>query len=250
VTQLAHAPRHVMRDQAAKTREQAKGRPVYYTEWNASSNPRDPLHDEPYTAAFVTKTLMEVDPLVEAFSFWTFSDIFSENYFPSIPFQGGFGLLNLQGIAKPVYRAYEILHRLGGERLDVDGQHDTVDVWVARGDHAITVLLTNHAFPRHPIDTQQVRVTLDHAPQPGGATVERIDADHANPRALWHAWGEPKYLRAEEVARLEAASALVPEAQAYDYANGTLTLNVSVAPHSVTAVTIRVPSAAAANGDQ
>jgi xylan 1,4-beta-xylosidase len=250
VTQLAHAPRHVMRDQAAKTREQAKGRPVYYTEWNASSNPRDPLHDEPYTAAFVTKTLMEVDPLVEAFSFWTFSDIFSENYFPSIPFQGGFGLLNLQGIAKPVYRAYEILHRLGGERLDVAGQHDTVDVWVARGDHAITVLLTNHAFPRHPIDTQQVRVTLDHAPQPGGATVERIDADHANPRALWHAWGEPKYLRAEEVARLEAASALVPEPQAYDYANGTLTLKVSVAPHSVTAVTIRVPSAAAANGDQ
>ena len=39
--------------------------------------------------------------LVEGYSFWTFSDIFEENYFPSVPFQGGFGLLNLHGIAKP-----------------------------------------------------------------------------------------------------------------------------------------------------
>jgi beta-xylosidase len=35
----------------------------------------------------------------------TFSDIFEENYFPSVPFHGGFGLLNLHGIAKPTYRA-------------------------------------------------------------------------------------------------------------------------------------------------
>ena len=36
---------------------------------------------------------------------WTFTDIFEENYFPSVPFHGGFGLLNLHGVAKPVYRA-------------------------------------------------------------------------------------------------------------------------------------------------
>ena len=34
-----------------------RGQPVYYTEWNTSSNPRDPLHDEPYAAAFVVKTV-------------------------------------------------------------------------------------------------------------------------------------------------------------------------------------------------
>src|SRR6185312_9905558 len=91
LTQLAHAPRHVMRDQARKTQQQARGRPVLYTEWSASSNPRDPLHDDPYTAAFVTKTVLEVEPFVECYSYWTFSDLFEENYFPSAPFQGGFG---------------------------------------------------------------------------------------------------------------------------------------------------------------
>ena len=36
---------------AQNTRYYAGDRPVYYTEWNSSSNPFDPLHDEPYAAA-------------------------------------------------------------------------------------------------------------------------------------------------------------------------------------------------------
>ena len=45
----------------------------------------------------------------------------AENYFPAVPFHRGFGLLNLQGIANPTYRAFEPLHKLGTERLLVDG---------------------------------------------------------------------------------------------------------------------------------
>ncbi len=66
---------------------------VYYTEWNISSNPRDALHDKPFAATYATKIILEACGLVEGYSFWTFSDIFNENYFPSVPFQGGFGLL-------------------------------------------------------------------------------------------------------------------------------------------------------------
>jgi xylan 1,4-beta-xylosidase len=61
------------------------------------------MHDEPYAAAFVIKTIMEANSLVQGYSYWTFSDIFEENYFPSVPFHGGFGLLNIHDIAKPVY---------------------------------------------------------------------------------------------------------------------------------------------------
>lgn len=50
--QLANSPRHLMRDQAKLTHERANGRPVYYTEWNISSNPRDHYHDEPFAAAY------------------------------------------------------------------------------------------------------------------------------------------------------------------------------------------------------
>ena len=96
--QLARSRRSVLREQAQDVKRRSRGRPVHYTEWNTSSNPRDPLHDEPYAAAFVVKTVMEANRLVEGYSFWTFSDIFEENYFPSLPFHGGFGLLNLHGI--------------------------------------------------------------------------------------------------------------------------------------------------------
>jgi xylan 1,4-beta-xylosidase len=137
-TQLSESRPSVLRDQAREARREAGHRPLYYTEWSSSSNPRDPLHDESYAATFVVKTIMEATGLVEGYSYWTFSDIFEENYFPSVPFQGGFGLLNIHGIAKPAYRAYELLHALGAELLPVEGKHPTIDAWVVRGDREIT----------------------------------------------------------------------------------------------------------------
>src|SRR5688572_528775 len=190
-TQLASSQRGILREWTQDTRRRAGTRPVYYTEWNCSSNPRDPRHDEPYAAAFAAKTALEASDLVQGYGFWTFSDIFEENYFPSVPFHGGFGLLNLHGIAKPAYRAFELLHRLGHERLLVDGAHDTVNVWVTREHGRITVLLVNHALPRHAITDERVRVNLAHAPEPSSAWVERIDDHHANAQRRWPAFGAP-----------------------------------------------------------
>ena len=98
LTQLRHASPNVMRDDAKKVQAQARGLPVYYTEWNISSNPRDSLHDQPFTAAYATRIILENRDLVEGYSFWTFSDIFNEDYFPSVPFHGGFSLMNLHEI--------------------------------------------------------------------------------------------------------------------------------------------------------
>ena len=94
IAQLAKSKRSVLREEVAKTKTEAGDKPVYYTEWSTSSNPFDDLHDMPYAAAFITKTVMEAQGYVNCYSYWTFSDIFEENYFSSIPFHGGFGLLN------------------------------------------------------------------------------------------------------------------------------------------------------------
>jgi xylan 1,4-beta-xylosidase len=238
VTQLEHAPRHGMSDQVAKARAEAGDLPLYYTEWNISSNPRDALHDEPFAAAFITKIVMEARGLVQGYSFWTFSDIFSENYFPSVPFHGGFGLLNLHGIAKPAYRTFQLLHHSGTELSEVQGTHATVDAWVIRGDRAATIVITNLAMPRHPIQTELVNVRLSDAPAPRTAWIERIDDDHANPRRLWETMGEPEYLSALQVQQLEAASALQKEPQPWTYAQGNVALAVALPPQSVAAITM------------
>ena len=134
ITQLAKSTRSILREQTRAVRKQAGDLPVYYTEWCTSSNPRDFLHDDPYAAAFIVKTVLEANGLVQGYSYWTFSDIFEENYFPSVPFHGGFGLLNLHGIAKPAYRAYQLLHGLGTDLMPVEGKHETVDAWLVRGE--------------------------------------------------------------------------------------------------------------------
>ncbi|MEX2031572.1 MAG: hypothetical protein WEA81_01770 [Dehalococcoidia bacterium] len=87
----------------------------------------------------------------------------------TVPSHGGFGLLHLYGVSKPVYRAFQFLHGLGCERLPVAGTHETVDSCVVRKGRSITVLLTNHAQPRHDVVTQLVEVCLTDAPAPVAA---------------------------------------------------------------------------------
>jgi xylan 1,4-beta-xylosidase len=240
VTQLEHAPRDVMRAEVAKSHDEARGLPLYYTEWNISSNPRDPMHDEPFAAAFITRIVMEARGLAQGYSFWTFSDIFNENYFPSVPFHGGFGILNLHGIAKPAYRAFQLLHSLGTEFMEVHGSHETVDAWVVRKGGAVTVMLTNLAMPRHPVQTELVSFRLSGASTPRAAFIERIDEDHANPRKLWQAMGEPEYLSALQVCRLEGASVLTRDAQPLLCDRGNIDLKVDLPPQSVASITIEL----------
>ncbi|MEO8559000.1 MAG: glycosyl hydrolase [Rhodospirillales bacterium] len=236
-TQLAKSRRSVLRDETREVRRQVCDRPLYYTEWSTSSNPRDPMHDESYAAAFIAKTIMEANGLVQGYSYWTFSDIFEENYFPSVPFHGGFGLLNIHGIAKPAYRAYELLHALGTELLPVEGEHATVDTWVVRGVRSLTVLIVNWALPRHAIATQTIQLHLSNAQHPISADVRRIDADHANAKRRWQEMGAPDYLSAALVEELDAASRCAIEPQKFAFTNGMLDCAVIVPPQGIAAVT-------------
>lgn len=237
--QLFKSQRGIMREVAQDTRRHARGRPVYYTEWNSSFNQRDPLHDESYAAAFAVTTIMEAKGLVEGYSFWTFSDIFEENYFPSVPFHGGFGLLNLHGIPKPTYRAFELLHNIGTQQFLVDGLHETVDCSVIRKDSTLTVLLTNHTTPGHSIETEHVEIRLSNVSEPNEAHIQRIDSEHANPKQLWEQMGQPEYLTEKEVEQLEEASQVVKEKQRIEYEDGALFLRTDLTSHAVAAITVR-----------
>lgn len=236
--QLSKSRRSVLRDETREVRRQAGDRPVYYTEWCSSSNPRDPMHDDPYAAAFIVKTIMEARGLVQGYSWWTFSDIFEENYFPSVPFHGGFGLLSIHGIAKPSYRAYELLHRLGTQLLEVEGSHPTVDAWIVRGQGNATVLLTNYALPRHPIADEAVRISLKNAAAPLKATIQRIDAAHANAKTLWQEMGEPEYPNAAVLQHLHEASRLRAEDLAWRFQDGAIAFDVILPPLAVAAITL------------
>ncbi|HEY7308748.1 MAG TPA: hypothetical protein VH643_05215, partial [Gemmataceae bacterium] len=66
-SELAGGRRGILREWTREARRQAGGRPLLYTEWNASSNPRYPRQDEPYAAAFAVKSALEASEFVEAY---------------------------------------------------------------------------------------------------------------------------------------------------------------------------------------
>jgi xylan 1,4-beta-xylosidase len=237
-TQLAKSERSVLRRQTAGVRRQAGDLPIYYTEWCTSSNPRDPMHDEIYASAFIVKTVMEANGLVQGYSYWTFADIFEENYFPSVPFHGGFGLLNIHGIAKPAYRAFELLHTLGTAMLPVDGEHPTVDVWAIGDARTVTILISNFALPRHQIASETIQVRIANSPALRKATVRRIDADHANAKRRWQEMGSPEYLSARLVAELDKISQCESESFVVTDSGGASEFDLEIPPLGVAAVTL------------
>jgi xylan 1,4-beta-xylosidase len=240
ITQLSKSKRSVLQKEARKVKNQAKGKPVYYTEWSTSSNPFDELHDMPYAACFIIKTVIEANGIVEGYSYWTFSDIFEENYFSSIPFHGGFGLMNIYGIPKPAYRAYQLLHWLGNDLLKVTGKHDTVDVWMVRKKNIINIMMTNWALPRHPIKTELVKVQLDNIKKVKASFIERIDDDHANARKKWTDMGSSGSLTANDVSALELASSLVMEPFPIRQEKGSVFVELMMPPQGVACITIEL----------
>ena len=236
--QLSESRRGVLREEAAKVQQQVQGKPLYYTEWSISSIPFDELHDMPSAAAFIIKTVMEAQGYVQGYSYWTFSDIFEENYFNSTPFHGGFGLMNIYGIPKPAYRAYQLLHGLGEELLCHSGSHDTIDVWVTKQANVVKVLVTNSTVPLHRVKTETITIRLANVKKIVYSYIEKIDESHANARAAWVTMGQPGSLNPTQVSDLEQASALVKEPIDIIYLQDAITIDVTIGPQGTACITI------------
>lgn len=240
ITQLSKSRRSVLREEVTQVNTEAEGKPVYYTEWCTSSNPFDELHDQSYAAAFITKTVIEAQGQVKGYSYWTFSDIFEENYFSSVPFHGGFGLLTIYGIPKPSYRAYQLLHHLGNEILAMQGKHDTVDAWAFKRDKKIQIMITNWALPRHDIKEEQVVIMLLNTKTFASIYVERIDEQHVNTRKAWENMGSPESLSPEQVKSLEQISQLVKEDVIFTDDGSEATITIDMPVQALACVTIEL----------
>jgi len=202
---MAAAPRSILTQWVRRTRQQAGDLPLYYTEWNSSASCTDHYHDEPYAAAFILKTIADNDGLVDAYSYWTFSDIFEEAGLRSQPFHGGFGLLTIHGVEKPAYQAYRFLHELGRERLPVAGSGEPVGAVATTDGPSVQLLLWEH---------------------------------HANAKAAWEEMGSPDYLTGAQVDELKDAAAPQPEALPVEQDEDGQAVTLDMPPWSIARVAL------------
>jgi len=213
-------------------KQEANKYPLYYTEWNCSAQVPDRLHDVPYCAALVTKTIIDNLDVAEAYSFWTFTDIFEEGGQLPGEFHGGFGLQTVHGIPKPTYRAFELLHQLGNERLTVTGEQETVGMIASCKENEISVVAYNHNIPGAEILPQHVSITLKHKTI-SGAEITLIDENSCNPYHLWEEMDSPDYLKPEQLEALYSASKVSNESLHICNCTVSSTIDFVLPPHSV-----------------
>jgi len=169
------------------------------------------------------RTLPALAGAVDMMSWWTFTDIFEESWLKGVPFYGGYGLLSTHGVAKPAYRALQLLAGAGTARLPVTVVDPTPDysntstvsllatVDPDRGPQSLQLFAANFGPEKgaNPWPWKAVarNVTLI---LPGlkasRAWLSRIDDSSTTPYGAWTSMGSPRYLTADQLAHLHAAS--------------------------------------------
>ena len=235
--------------------------PLVYSEYNDGlwrGTPVGPLHDTIYASAFIAFAVPSVVPLnIAAMSWWTFTDIFEEQGQLPAEFSGMWGLQTVNGVPKPSYRAFELLHRLGSDSLPCTASSsdgETISCFAAvttdaSGTAHAQILLSNYQVrgcgdvrtrrrgvtprctlvrcepqvPQVPNTNKTAVVQVPGARDPATATITRIDTTHANAYQAWLAMGSPVYPTRSQIQALLAASVLVDSPLAADAVAPTAT---------------------------
>ena len=107
-------------------------------------------HDSSEAAAFIFRQIGALTSQgVDTLSWWTFTDIFEEGGLPIREFQNYYGLRTYNGIPKPSWRAFELLHtHAGNKRVPVTMQHNVTNgppnVWVKTKKPLVTAFATTN----------------------------------------------------------------------------------------------------------
>lgn len=183
---------------------------IHLTEWNTSPNSRDAMHDFLPPAAYITKVNLDCIGLTNSLAFWTFTDIFEEKGGAENIFHGGFGMINYQGLVKPSYHAYRMLHHLGDEKIF---KNDYLFVSRKSGNGKVVALAYNYpedhynAVPSSikKIDkyergvTRQLKMELTDLKPGAQFKIETLDKDHGNIYNYWEDMGKPEPPTREQI---------------------------------------------------
>lgn len=196
--------------------------PLIWSEFNATYMSEPQITDSIYMGPWLAQTIRDCAGKAEMMSFWTFSDVFEEQGVIRTPFFGGFGLIAMDHIPKASFRAFELLHALGDERLPVSA----ADVLATRRrDGTVVVAAWNAAEPGASVPEKSIRITLQGAPQNSVASIQRLDREHGDVLAADRKMGSPDYPSREQLTQLRAVTAPEkPEREGLH--GGVLTLDI------------------------
>src|SRR5271166_4876097 len=231
---VLHSTEKIARDQmvcrAVKTmHQQIKSSPkpdlsLIVSEYNAANDNVSAVTDSIYMAPWLATTVSQCDGLAQMMSYWTFSDVFEEQGVVKEPFYGGFGLIASGGIPKPSFYAFQVLHRLGDQRIE----NSNPNVLVTKTSEGyVTVAVWNIADPGSTGAPKTVKLDFKGVKPDSRLAISRVDEEHGNTLALYEKMGKPRYPTEYQIHELREDSQL-PDPAYDELTDGSYTLQLPV----------------------
>lgn len=204
------------------------GLPLHITEYNSTTSTHEIIHDLPFNAAYLARTLSEAQD-AESLSYWAVSDIFVEETVPRAEFHGGFGMINIHDIPKPTYHMFHFFSQLGTTVLD----RTPNSLFTRRDDgHLVGVIWNPHDAGR---DAQRREYGLHLAAASTDYTARTLLVDelNANPYRTWELLGRERNPSRQDVERLRESSCPACRYHALDRIDGQACLELAVDKNAV-----------------
>ena len=249
-TKLSTSPDAIVGD-VRRVREQIAASPfpnlpLYFSEWSTSYNPRDSVHDSYISAAYIVEKLKRTQGLAQGMSYWTYTDLFEEPGPPTAPFQGGFGLMNPQGVRKPSWFAYKYLNALRGREIATG---DLQTFAALDGNKAVALVydwrlpdqkVSNRSFYTkvHPAaDIEPVSLRFTNL-KPGSyrLRVRRTGYRANDAHTAYIDMGSPKTLSADQLGQLQALTADRPVIDKVVKSRGETTIDLPMHANDIVLV--------------
>ncbi len=186
---------------------------IHWNEWGRSWLPCDPVRESANEAAWVTKTMAEASQAADYFAYWCISDIYDQLGYGAETFHGNYGMLNLQGLRKPVYHAFQLLGRLGDIQAPLPatqtGEPPLTGVLATRKGAGYALLA--YAFSEgdaNAAELTEMSIALPKDARPTRFKLTRVDAAENNILASWRNIGAPDYLPHRQRDELRASNTL------------------------------------------
>jgi xylan 1,4-beta-xylosidase len=194
--------------------------PIIWSEYNASYKNETDVTDAVFMGPWIADTIRQCDGLVDILSYWAFSDVFEEQGVVKKPFYGGYGLIAEDGLPKPAFNAFKLLHRLGVQRLPNDSQSALI---TRRSDGTLVIAVWNLFSPEEEGAPKTITFAIKGYARGRRARVYRLDAKHGSLLAAYAAMGKPAYPTSQQIAELRHAAEL-PAPELESLSRGQLTL--------------------------
>jgi len=194
--------------------------PLIWSEFNATYMNEPQITDSIYMGPWLADTIRQCNGKVDVMSYWTFSDVFEEQGVVKTPFYGGYGIIAEDGIPKPAFSAFSLLHTLGETSIATSEK----DILVTkRKDGTLVLAAWNLMEPDAQGVEKTITLDLKGVPARAHAVIRRVDSEHGDTFAAWKKMGSPRFPTQQQIAALKKASEIGP-AETQALRGGQLTL--------------------------